>query len=247
MAKVIQNPALIEKAGVINCCSGCGHGIATKIIYEVLEEMNLSHRAIAFHDLACGSSAMYGQAGHGFSGAHGRAIQTAAGFKRTRPDMLVFSYAGDGATYSIGMQHTVHAALRDEKITAIIINNTNFGMTGGQLSPASLLGQKTTSSPAGRTKELNGNPVDLVNLYHGMDIAYFARGAVDSVANVNKTKQYIRKAFEKQMAGEGYTCIEIMAPCPTNWGMTPVQSLERIEKEVLPLYPVGEYIERSAK
>ena len=137
--------------------------------------------------------------------------------------------------------------MRDENITAIVINNTNFGMTGGQMSPTSLIGQKTTSSPAGRTKELNGNPVDVVKLYTDMDLAYLARGAVDSVPNINKTKNYIRKAFAKQMAGEGFSFVEILAPCPTNWGMTPAQSLERMQNEVFKKYELGEFIERSAK
>lgn len=161
--------------------------------------------------------------------------------------MLVFSYAGDGATYSIGMQHTVHTAMRDENITAIVINNTNFGMTGGQMSPTSLIGQKTTSSPVGRTKALNGNPVDVTKLYTGMDIAYLARGSVDSVANINKTKSYIRKGFEKQMAGEGFSLIEILSPCPTNWNLTPAAAVERIQNEVSGIYQIGEFIERSAK
>ena len=245
--KTFNVPASMEGMGTHGCCSGCGHGIATRIIYEVIEEMGLSDNCVAFHDLACGSNMMFAQNRHAFSGAHGRAIPTATGYKRIRPDMLVFSYAGDGATYSIGMQHTVHTAARDENITAIVVNNTNFGMTGGQMSPATLLGQKTTSSPAGRTKELNGNPIDVVKLYTDMDIAYLARGSVDSVANINKTKAYIKKAFEKQMAGEGFSFIEIIAPCPTNWGMTPAQSVERIQNEVLKKYELGEFIERSAK
>ena len=161
--------------------------------------------------------------------------------------MLVFSYAGDGATYNIGMQHTVHTAARNENITAIVVNNTNFGMTGGQMSATSLIGQKTTSSPAGRDSKENGNPIDIVNLYHGMDIAYLARGAVDSVPNINKTKNYIRKAFQKQMAGEGFSLVEILAPCPTNWNLTPAAALDRMENEIFKIYTLGEFIERSAK
>ena len=245
--KTFNIPEALQGYGSSGWCAGCGHGIATRIIYEVLEEMGMTENAVAFHDLACGANALYIQGGNAFSGAHGRAIPTATGFKRTRPDMLVFSYGGDGATYSIGMQHTVHTALRDENITAIVINNTNFGMTGGQMSPATLLGQKTTSSPAGRTKELNGNPVDVTKLYTGMDIAYLARGAVDTVAHINQTKKMIKKAFEKQLAGEGFTYVEIIAPCPTNWNMTPGQSVERIADEVLAQFPMGEFIERSAK
>ncbi|MBE6030337.1 MAG: 2-oxoglutarate oxidoreductase [Clostridiales bacterium] len=226
------------------CCAGCGHGIATRIIYEVIEEMGLERTAIAFHDLACGSNMVFAQKGNAFSGAHGRAIPTATGYKRIRPDSLVFTYAGDGATYNIGMQHTVHTALRDENITAIVVNNTTFGMTGGQMSATSTIGQKTTSSPAGRDRKKNGNPVSIENLYGGMDIAYLARGSVDSVPNINKTKAMIKKAFEKQMAGEGFTYIEILAPCPTNWGLTPIEAQKRIQNELLAVYPVGEFIDR---
>ena len=245
--KIIEIPEALKGYGSSGFCAGCGHGIATRLIYEVLEEMGQEGNAIAFHDLACGSNAMFTTRGNCFSGAHGRAIPTAVGFKRTKPDMLVFSYAGDGATYSIGMQHTVHTALRDENITAIVVNNTNFGMTGGQMSPATLLGQKTTSSPAGRTKELNGNPVDVVKLYTDMDIAYLARGAVDTVAHINQTKKMIKKAFEKQLAGEGFSYIEILAMCPTNWNMLPNDAAKRISDEVIPQFPIGEFIERSAK
>ncbi len=245
--KNIQIPAIMEGTAPHACCQGCGHGIATRIIFEVVEEMGLANNFVIFHDLACGANMQMVQKGHSFSGAHGRAIPTATGFKRVRKDMLVFSYAGDGATYSIGMQHTIHTAARDEKVTAIVINNTNYGMTGGQMSPATLLGQKTTTSLAGRDKELNGNPIDIVKLYTDMDIAYLARGSVDSVVNINKTKKMIRKAFEKQMAGEGFSLVEIIAPCPTNWGMSAAKSLERIQNEVLEKYPIGEFIERSAK
>ncbi|MBE6030344.1 MAG: 2-oxoglutarate oxidoreductase [Clostridiales bacterium] len=247
MAKTFRVPEIIVNEYGHGCCQGCGHGIVNRIIYEVITEMGMEDNCMAFHDLACGSNMLYAQKGNAFSGAHGRAIPTATGYKRMRPDMLVFSYAGDGATYSIGMQHTIHTALRDECMTAIVVNNTNFGMTGGQMSPASLLGQKTTSSPAGRTKELNGNPVDVCKIYATMDVAYVARGAVNNVPNVNKTKQYIKKAFEKQMAGEGFTFVEVIAACPTNWGMTPAQANARIADEVLAQFPMGEFVERSAK
>ena len=246
-AKTFNIPTLMQGLPPHTACQGCGHGIAGRIIYEVIEEMGMSSNCVAFHDLACGANMLFAQKGNGFSGAHGRAIPTATGFKRTRPDMLVFSYAGDGATYSIGMQHTIHTALRNENITAIVVNNTNFGMTGGQMSPATLIGQKTTSSPKGRTAELNGNPIDITEVYSGMKIAYLARGSVDSVANINKTKAYIRKAFEKQMAGCVFSFVEIMAPCPTNWGMTALGSIKRMQDEVLKLYPVGEYIDGGAK
>ncbi len=245
MAKVFTIPKIMQECNPHGCCAGCGHGIATRIIYEVIEELGLERTAIAFHDLACGSNMVFAQRGNAFSGAHGRAIPTATGYKRLRPESLVFTYAGDGATYNIGMQHTVHTALRDENITAIVVNNTTFGMTGGQMSATSTLGQKTTSSPAGRDKKKNGNPVSIEKLYGGMDIAYLARGSVDSVANIAKTKSMIKKAFQKQLAGEGFSYIEILAPCPTNWGMTALQAQERIRTELLDVYPIGEFIDRA--
>lgn len=243
--KTFEIPKVLQGADPHGCCAGCGHGIATRIIYEVIDELGLSKKAVAFHDLACGANMVFSQRGNAFSGAHGRAIPTATGYKRIRPDMLVFSYAGDGATYNIGMQHTVHTAMRNENITAIVVNNTNFGMTGGQMSATSTIGQKTTSSPAGRDSKKNGNPMSIENLYHGMDIAYLARGAVDCVVNVNKTKKFLKKAFEKQIAGEGFSLVEIIAPCPTNWGMTPAQACARIQNELYEKYPIGEFIERG--
>jgi len=197
---------------------------------------------IAVHDVACGANMLSVTKVDAIGGAHGRAIPTACGVKRIRPENLVFAYAGDGAFYSIGMQHTVHAAARNENITVIAVNNTVFGMTGGQMSPTSMIGQRTTSSPAGRTASRNGNPINIENLYHGMDIAYLARGAVDSVAHVNQTKKYIKKAFEKQMAGEGFTFVEVLSMCPTNWNMTPLNAAKRINDEVIAQFPIGEFI-----
>ena len=167
-------------------CPGCGHGIAMRLIYEVIDEMGMKNNHVAVHDLACGSNMLFISQTSGISCAHGRVKPTATGIKRIRPDMLIFSYEGDGASYSIGMQHTVHTAMRDENITSIVVNNTVFGMTGGQMSPTSMIGQKTTSSPNGRMVNLNGNPVDIAKLYSGMDIAYMARGAV---CNSGDTRQ----------------------------------------------------------
>ena len=247
MAKVFKAPENLLVVPSHGECPGCGHGIVTRIIFEVVEEMGMMDKVVAFHDVACGANMGFVSQVDMISGGHGRVIPTAAGYKRIRPENLVFGYAGDGAFYSIRMQHTVHAAARNENITVIAVNNTVFGMTGGQMSPTSMIGQRTTSSPAGRVAGRNGNPINIENLYHGMDIAYLARGAVDSVAHVNQTKKYIKKAFEKQMAGEGYTFVEVLSMCPTNWGLTPLDSAKRIQDEVLEQYPMGEFIERSAK
>ena len=245
--KEFRPPVELTKGGEHIECPGCGHGIVTRLIFEVLEEMGQMDNQIAVHDVACGANMYHIMDIDFIGGGHGRAVPTACGVKRVRPENLVYAYAGDGAFYSIGMAHTVHAAARNEKITVICVNNTVYGMTGGQMSPASLFGQKTTSSPAGRNFDVNGQPVNIVDLYTNMDIAYLARGSVDSVANINKTKEYIRKAFEKQMAGEGFTFVEILSPCPTNWNMTPTDAAKRIREEVMQVYPVGEFIERSAR
>lgn len=243
--KRFEAPLEIMKGGTHTYCPGCGHGLASRLIFEVLEEMGQMDNQIMVNDVAC-DSIIYSILDTDFiGGAHGRIVPTACGVKRVRPDNLVYAYVGDGATYSIGMQHTVHAAARDENITVIVINNTVYGMTGGQMSPETLIGQKTTSCAEGRDKKRNGNPINVVDLYHNMDIAYLARGSLDSAPNIRKTKKYIRKAFEKQMAGEGFTYVEILSPCPTNWNMTPADAMKRLREEVSKFYTIGEFIERS--
>ena len=174
--------------------------------------------------------------------AHGRTAAAADGIKRTRPGNLVFKYQGDGDAISIGIAETLYSAQRHEKITQIIVNNGVFGMTGGQMSPTTLVGQKTATSEQGRIAELNGDPVNIIGLLSQFNPAYLARGSVHDAAHILKTKQYIRNAFEKQMRGEGYTCVEIISPCPTNWHMTPQQASARIASEVLEVYPLGEFV-----
>ena len=243
--KRFEAPVEITKGGTHTYCPGCGHGIACRLIFEVLEEMGQMDNQIMVNDVAC-DAIIYSILDTDFiGGAHGRIVPTACGVKRVRPENLVYAYVGDGATYSIGMQHTIHAAARDENITVIVVNNTVYGMTGGQMSPETLIGQKTTSSVKGRDSKANGNPINVVDLYHNMDIAYLARGSLDSAPNINKTKKYIRKAFEKQMAGEGFTFVEILSPCPTNWNMTPLDAMKRLKEEVAEFYTIGEFIERS--
>lgn len=243
--KRLEAPEEIKKGGPHTYCPGCGHGLACRLIFEVLEEMGQMDNQIMVNDVAC-DAIIYSILDTDFiGGAHGRIVPTACGVKRVRPKNLVYAYVGDGATYSIGMQHTIHAAARNENITVIVINNTVYGMTGGQMSPETLIGQKTTSCPGGRDAKANGNPIDITNLYHNMDIAYLARGSLDSVAHIKKTKTYIRKAFEKQMNGEGFTFVEILSPCPTNWNMSPVDAMKRLKEEVSQYYKIGEFIERG--
>ena len=223
-------------------CPGCGHGIVIRLIGEVLDEMGMSDRAIGALAVGCACLVNRSLAVDLMQSAHGRAAAAAAGIKRTRPANLVFTYQGDGDAISIGVAETLYSAQRNEKFTQIIVNNGVFGMTGGQMSPTTLIGQKTATSEGGRSAELNGNPVNIMGLLSQFDVAYLARGSVHDAAHILKTTQYIRTAFEKQMRGEGYTCVEIISPCPTNWHMTPQQASTRIESEVLDVYPLGEFV-----
>lgn len=223
-------------------CPGCGHGIVIRLIAEVLDEMGASDKAIGVLAVGCSCLVNRSLAVDLMQSAHGRASAAAAGIKLTRPANLVFSYQGDGDAISIGIAETLYSAQRNEKFTQIIVNNGVFGMTGGQMSPTTLVGQKTATSVNGRSAELNGKPVNIMKLLSQFDVAYLARGSVHDAANILKTKEYIRKAFETQMAGEGYSCVEIISPCPTNWHMTPEQAAARIGSEVLNVYPLGEFV-----
>lgn len=223
-------------------CPGCGHGIVVRLIAEVLDEMKVSDRTIGVLAVGCSCLVNRTLAVDLMQSAHGRASAAAAGIKRTRPANLVFTYQGDGDAISIGIAESLYSAQRNEKFTQIVVNNGVFGMTGGQMSPTTLVGQRTATSEKGRSAELNGNPVNLMKLLGQFDVAYLARGSVHDAANILKTKQYIRTAFEKQMRGEGFSCVEVISPCPTNWHMTPGQAVSRIAEEVLEVYPLGEFV-----
>lgn len=228
-------------------CPGCGHGIVARLIAEAVEELGVSDKLIIITDVACGQFISTAFTFNNIGAAHGRPIITAAGAKRARKDALVLAHIGDGAAYSIGIESTIHAALRNENIVAIVVNNGVFGMTGGQMSPASLLGQKTTSSPAGRSIEKNGSPLDIVKTIGQYDIAYLARGSVDSPNEITKAGRYIQKAFKKQLNGEGFCLVEILSPCPTNWNLSPLDSLKRMREEQKVFYPVGEFVDKGGR
>lgn len=226
-------------------CPGCGHGIIARLIAEITEEMGVSEDVIMVRDVACGSMISSVVTYNNVGGAHGRPIVTACGVKRARHDAIVIAHPGDGSAYSIGIESTVHAALRNENILALVVNNSVFGMTGGQMSPATLPDMKATSCPKGRDTSYYGNPFDVVKTLKDYDIAYLARGSVDSPAEVIKAKKYIRKALEKQKNKEGFCLVELLSPCPTNWGLTPVDSLKFIQEKQKVFYPVGEYIDKG--
>lgn len=228
-------------------CPGCGHGIVNRLVAEVLEEMGLDKKAIGVVAVGCACLMIDTFGVDWIQAQHGRAAAVAAGIKRCRPENPVFSYQGDGDALAIGFSETLYAAIRNEKITVIFVNNGVFGMTGGQMAPTSLNGQKTTTSPKGRDVNISGNPVNVIEFMKTLDIAYLARGSVMDVAAINRTKKYIRNAFEAQISGEGYSFVEVLSPCPTNWGLAPVKSLEHIKNNVAKVYNIGEFIKRGGR
>lgn len=224
----------------LHYCPGCHHGIIHKLIAETLEELNLTDEVIAVCPVGCSVFA-----GNYFNfdtqeAAHGRAPAVATGIKRTHPTQPVFTYQGDGDLASIGCAEIVHAAMRGEKITTIFINNAIYGMTGGQMAPTTLIGQKATTCQEGRTREQAGMPIRMAEMLSTLDgCVYAERVCVTDIPHLNKAKKAIRKAFEKQMAGEGFTFIEVLSTCPTNWGMTPLKANEWLKNEMAAYYPLG--------
>ena len=240
-------PKSVNVDAHIGWCPGCGHGIIARLLAGAAEELGIEDRIITVEDVACGWFAQSVLKYNSISAAHGRPIITAAGAKRVRPDAIVVAHPGDGSAYSIGMESTIHCALRNENILALVVNNSVFGMTGGQMSPTSLPNMKTTSSPKGRDVVVNGRPFDAMKTLSQMDIAYLARGAVDSPAQVIKTGKMIKKALQKQMDGEGFCLVEVLSPCPTNWNKTPVDALKFMKEQQEQFYPLGEFVDKGGK
>ncbi|MBP7321253.1 MAG: 2-oxoglutarate oxidoreductase [Lachnospiraceae bacterium] len=223
-------------------CPGCSHGIVHRLLAECLEEMGELDNAINVSPVGCAVLALDYFNFDGIQAAHGRAPATATGIKRVHPDKIVTTYQGDGDLASIGMCEIVHAAARGEKITTIFINNGIYGMTGGQMAPTTLPGMKATTAPYGRDVSINGYPIRVSEMLSTLDGAkYIERVSVDSPANVIKAKKAIRRALEVQKAGEGFSLVEVMCSCPTNWGKTPVDSMQFIRDEMIPYYPLGVY------
>lgn len=223
-------------------CPGCTHGVAHRLVAEVIEEMNLQEKTIGVASVGCSVFA-YNYFDCDFvEAAHGRAPAMATGIKRVLPGRIVFTYQGDGDLASIGMAEIVHAAARGENISVIFINNANFGMTGGQLSPTSLPGQKTISSPGGRDVEQTGFPIRTAEMLATLDGAgYIVRRSLHDPKNIRKAKKSIRLAFETQMRGLGFSMVELLSTCPTNWGITPLESLRWIEERMLPVFPLEDF------
>jgi len=223
-------------------CPGCTHGVAHRLIAEVLDEMGVAEKTIGVAPVGCSVFA-YNYFDIDFvEAAHGRAPAMATGIKRVLPDRVVFTYQGDGDLASIGMAEIIHAAGRGENITVVFINNAIYGMTGGQMAPTTLPGQKTTSSPNGRDVEMQGYPLKMSEMIATMDgVGYVVRRSLHDPKNIRQAKKALRVAFETQVRGLGFSMVEMLSTCPTNWGIPPVESLKWVEEHMLPVFPLGDY------
>ena len=229
-------------------CPGCDHGVAVRLVAEVIDELGIRENAIVAAAIGCSVTIYDFLNIDALESPHGRAMAVATGIKRAKPDKFVFTYQGDGDFASIGWAESMHAALRGEKISSICINNTTFGMTGGQLGPTTMMGQVTTTSPTGRNEEYYGYPIKMAEHMALCDgVAFSARVSLDSVANIRKAKQAIKKAFEVQLQGLGLGFVEILAGCPTNWRMTPDQAHDRVKNEMMQTFKQGIYKDITAQ
>lgn len=228
-------------------CPGCTHGIIHRLVAEAIDELGIEGKTVGIAPVGCAVLAYNYFACDMVEAAHGRAPAVATGVKRANPDNIVFTYQGDGDLASIGMAETVHAATRNENITVIFVNNAIYGMTGGQMAPTSLPGQVTQTSPYGRDVNLCGYPVKVCEMLSQLDGAeYIERVAVNNVKNVKAAKKAIKKAFQNQIDKKGFSLIEVVSSCPTNWGMTPQNALKWLEENMIPYYPLGVYKDRSS-
>ena len=238
---VYQRPESLSST-YTHYCPGCTHGVAHRLVAEVLDELELRERAILVAPVGCAVFAYNYFNLDSVEAAHGRAPAMATGIKRSNPDNIVFTYQGDGDLASIGIAEVIHAAGRGEKITVIFINNAIYGMTGGQMAPTSLIGQKTTSSPLGRSISANGHPIRIAELLASMPgTVYSARRSLHDARHIIQAKKAITTAFKTQVDGLGFSIVELLSSCPTNWKMTPADSLDWIKDNMIPQYPLGDY------
>ena len=242
MKKLHGYPESLSKVAT-KYCGGCGHGVIHRIITELIDEMKLRNKAIITNPVGCSIWADLYFDFDSVQPAHGRTPAAATGIKRILTDHLVVCYQGDGDMAAIGTAEMIHAANRGEKFTTIFVNNAIYGMTGGQMAPTTLVGQKAATAPGGRdpVEAGMGYPIRVCELLAGLEgTSYIARGAVNNPANIRKVRNYIRKAFEAQMQGIGFTMVEILSPCPTNWGMETTDAMDWLERSMIPAFPLGE-------
>jgi len=241
MAVVFEKPKALADIST-HYCPGCTHGIIHRILCEVLDEMDIEGEAVGVCPVGCSVMAYDYFNCDMIEAPHGRAPAVATGVKRAMPDKFVFTYQGDGDLAAIGTAETVHAATRGENIVVIFVNNTTYGMTGGQMAPTTLPGQITQTTPYGRDPEVQGYPIRVCEMLATLDgTALAQRVAVDTVPHIREAKKAIRQAFENQKDKKGFSIVEVLSTCPTNWGLSPVEALGRLRKDMIPYYPLGVY------
>ena len=247
MAVVFEKPKALTDA-VLHYCPGCTHGIIHRLVAEAIDELGIQGKTIGIAPVGCSVMAYDYFDIDMVQAAHGRAPAVATGVKRANPENIVFTYQGDGDLAAIGTAETVHSAARNENITIIFVNNAIYGMTGGQMAPTTLPGQVTQTSPYGRDTNTVGFPLRVCELLSNVDgAAYLERVAVNNVKNVKAAKKAIKKAFTYQTEGKGFTLIEVLSTCPTNWGLSPVNALKWLEENMIPYYPLGVYKDKYAE
>ncbi len=241
MDTVFKKPHALTDT-TMHYCPGCTHGIAHRLIAEVIDELGIEGKTVGVSPVGCAYNNYIYFNCDMVQAAHGRAPAVATGIKRVHPDNFVFTYQGDGDLAAIGTAEIVHAATRGEKITVIFINNAIYGMTSGQMAPTTLIGQVTTTSPFGRKPELHGYPVKVCELLSTLEGAvYVERVSLHDVKNIKNAKSAIKKAFKVQAAGLGFSIVEVLSSCPTNWGINPVGALEWIKDKMITVYPLGNF------
>ena len=238
---VFEKPKSLT-AAELHYCPGCTHGIIHRLVAEAIDQLGIEGKTVGVAPVGCAVMAYNYFACDMVEAAHGRAPAVATGLKRAMPENIIFTYQGDGDLSSIGMAETVHSAARGENITVIFVNNAIYGMTGGQMAPTTLPGQVTQTSPYGRDVKTQGYPIRVCEMLATLDgPAYIERVAVNSVPNVKRAGKAILKAFQNQVEGKGFSLIEVISSCPTNWGMTPEKALQWVDEKMIPYYPLGVY------
>ena len=243
---VFQRPRSLQPVRM-HYCPGCTHGIVHRLVAEAMDEFDLAERTVGIASVGCSVFAYEYFTCDMIEASHGRAPAVATGLKRVRPDLFLFTYQGDGDLASIGIAETIHAAARGENITIIFINNAVFGMTGGQMAPTTLPGMKTSTTPHGRDPKTAGHPIRVCELLAALDgPAYLARVTVTKPARVRQAKRAIRTAFQAQLKGLGFSLVEVLSTCPTRWGMPPGEALVWLEDNMVPYYPLREFVVAEA-
>ncbi|MBE6916080.1 MAG: 2-oxoglutarate oxidoreductase [Ruminococcaceae bacterium] len=247
MSVVFDRPKALSPV-TTHYCPGCTHGIIHRLVAEVMDELDITGRTVGVAPVGCSVMAYNYFECDMTEAAHGRAPAQATGLKRANPDSIVFTYQGDGDLAAIGTAETVHAATRGENITIIFVNNAIYGMTGGQMAPTTLPNQVTQTTPYGRDVKTAGHPVRVCEMLSTLDgVAYAERVSMDTVPHINAAKKAIKKAFQYQLEGKGFTIVEVLSTCPTNWGLSPVKALGWLQENMIPHYPLGVYKDIGAE